>query len=446
MKNALREERESFLEDIAAINLRRIWWLTLATIVLTASILLYNLLIIRRLDLLAVETVDFLISLATIVLVGLARAGKLGRWWRRNLATLFLLFMLATMDAYFFTSLPLFGHTSSYALGAVISGVVLLLPPLLFLSLLLANHAVYCTLLLLSGRTGDAIAAGIADGTAAVLVAGMASWFLYTAHRDNFRKERIIAQRNRQLAASNAGLKQLNEEMNELMAIAAHDLRSPLQGQKNLLELAVQRVSLGGEHVARILDAAVDGCKGMLHLVARLLEAHAAEHGLENLALRRMDLEESFAAAAERVRAAAKAKNLRVDLELPGEPATASSEPAALAQVLDNLLVNAIKFSPPGTTIQLALLRAGSLCHGEVRDEGPGIPAEEQAGLFRKFHRGSARPTGNEPSTGLGLFIVRKIMLAMGGDVVYLPREPRGSIFRLSFPDAAFPEKIPARP
>lgn len=431
MKKALREEREHFLTDLATINLRRMWWLTLATTVITTAILLYNLLLIRRPDLLALETLDFAISVTFIVLIGLARARRLGEWWRRNLAVLYLLMMLSMMDAYFFSALSFVGQNSSYVIGTVICGVLLLFPPPLFLSLLLANHVLYCAILLSSGRGATAIAAAITEGSVGVLVAGLASWFLYAAHRGNFRKERIIAQRNRELAASNAGLKQLNEEMNELMAIAAHDLRSPLQGQKNLLELAQSRLSLGREQLARILDAAVDGCTGMLSLVARLLEAHSAEHG--NLPLQTVDLKERFASAGKRAQTAAAAKGSRILFEAPVEAVEARCSAEALDQVLDNLLGNAIKFSPPGSTVHLALVRKNGICYGEIGDEGPGVPESERAALFRKFHRGSARPTADEPSTGLGLFIAQKLMQRMNGSVVYVPREPVGSIFRLNF-------------
>jgi signal transduction histidine kinase len=97
--------------------------------------------------------------------------------------------------------------------------------------------------------------------------------------------------------------------------------------------------------------------------------------------------------------------------------------------VLDNLLGNAVKFSPQKTTVELALVARGAAWRLEVRDEGPGVPEAERPGLFKKFHRGSAHPTGGESSTGLGLHIVKTLTEAMGGRVQFAPREPHGSVF-----------------
>jgi len=106
----------------------------------------------------------------------------------------------------------------------------------------------------------------------------------------------------------------------------------------------------------------------------------------------------------------------------------------ALGQVLDNLLFNAVKFSPGGATITVGLLHEDGFWRCEVGDDGPGISVEEQASLFQKFHRGSARAAqDDEEGSGLGLFIAATLMKAMGGGIEYRQRQGRGAAFVLTF-------------
>jgi signal transduction histidine kinase len=185
-------------------------------------------------------------------------------------------------------------------------------------------------------------------------------------------------------------------------------------------------------------------CDATVTLVTRLVEAHAAEECNTTLQLEPLDLRALCAAASDRLRATASAKNQRIELTVPPTPAVARLDPGAFGQVLDNLLGNALKYSPDGATVECELLRRDERWRIDVRDEGPGVPIEERSRLFRKFHRGSARPTGQETSTGLGLFIARQLTEAMGGRVTHAPRpapaspatETGGSVFRVEIPAA----------
>ena len=105
-----------------------------------------------------------------------------------------------------------------------------------------------------------------------------------------------------------------------------------------------------------------------------------------------------------------------------------------LGQAIDNLITNAIKFSPIGTNIYLTLKQDGELVKFSVTDEGPGIPRDEQHLLFSEFHRLSIRPTAGETSTGLGLAIAKKIIEAHNGMVEFETQEGVGSTFSLILP------------
>ena len=110
---------------------------------------------------------------------------------------------------------------------------------------------------------------------------------------------------------------------------------------------------------------------------------------------------------------------------------------AALDQVLDNLVSNAIKFSPPGRKVYLKVRQLSEWAECEVRDEGPGFTDEDKAKMFRRYHRLSARPTAGEPSTGLGLSIVHKLVVGMGGKLICESKAGEGAAFVIRLPGQA---------
>jgi len=102
--------------------------------------------------------------------------------------------------------------------------------------------------------------------------------------------------------------------------------------------------------------------------------------------------------------------------------------------VFDNLLSNALKFSPPGKAIYVSVRPAGGKIECKVRDEGPGFSDADKARMFRRYGRLSARPTGGEPSTGLGLSIVRKLVQLMNGDLSCDSVQGQGAAFVVRLP------------
>ncbi|MDY6992009.1 MAG: sensor histidine kinase, partial [Pseudomonadota bacterium] len=126
-----------------------------------------------------------------------------------------------------------------------------------------------------------------------------------------------------------------------------------------------------------------------------------------------------------------KAKNLDLQLIYTDKHYLAYADTHALQQVLDNLISNAIKYSPPNKTITLRLQQDHQAVRCHVHDQGPGISEAEQPKLFGKFTRLTTRPTAGEHSTGLGLFIVKKLVEAMQGQVWYQNQAHQGSIFTI---------------
>ena len=121
---------------------------------------------------------------------------------------------------------------------------------------------------------------------------------------------------------------------------------------------------------------------------------------------------------------------------LPQSRANASEESGgpSLLSIAENLLENACKYSPLGSTVKLELLADPGRIELQVHDEGGGVPEAERTLIFRKFHRGGHEETRGTKGTGLGLYIVHRLATMLGGNIEHRHRVPRGSIFVATFP------------
>ena len=116
------------------------------------------------------------------------------------------------------------------------------------------------------------------------------------------------------------------------------------------------------------------------------------------------------------------------------------ADAAQLVQIMDNLVSNAVKYSPSGKNIHVRVREVDGCVRAEVRDEGPGISAEDQKRLFGKFARLTARPTAGEHSTGLGLAIVKRLVESMNGKVWCESELGQGAAFIVELSLAAVEE------
>jgi len=230
-------------------------------------------------------------------------------------------------------------------------------------------------------------------------------------------------------------LRQMNDEKNEFMGIAAHDLRNPLSEIKGFAELVMEEAQALKhreleENGRRICDTAVR----MAEMVQNLLDANRIERGELNFNLAPTDLASLLSLLTETHRARAAAKRQTIHWETESAPVTALVDPNVMVQVMENLLSNAVKYSPPGKNIHVRLKKLPGTVRFEVQDEGPGLSAEDQKRLFGKFARLSAKPTGGENATGLGLSIVKRMVEAMNGRVWCESEPGKGAMFVVEFP------------
>jgi two-component system, sensor histidine kinase and response regulator len=243
-------------------------------------------------------------------------------------------------------------------------------------------------------------------------------------------------------------LREMNDEKNEFMGIAAHDLRNPLGSITGFSEIILEELralqpSNGPDFTKSVCEATQcterirDASRRMAEMVQNLLDANRIERGEMKLDLASTELVALVSSVVETQRPRAAAKQQKIALETDAAPVPALVDSDVMVQVLENLVSNAIKYSPPGRSIFMRLKRDTGTVRIEVQDEGPGLSAEDQKKLFGKFARLSAKPTGGEHATGLGLSIVKRMVEAMNGKVWCESEPGRGATFIVTVPEAA---------
>jgi signal transduction histidine kinase len=234
-----------------------------------------------------------------------------------------------------------------------------------------------------------------------------------------------------------------NKGYERFLRTALHDLRSPLSTIQGFLELAQTEPWYGelDENAREVFAVLLRNARYMAELVADLGTLHGqAGFGRARLALATVEVADFLASVVRPIEMAATRKGIRIDVErAKGGPARWVFDPTAIRQVLDNLLGNAVKFSHPGSLITLAVGCTPARLIVSVMDQGPGIPPHEVPQLFREFGRTSVLPTAGEASTGLGLFIAKRIVDAHGGEIGVTSEVGKGSTFSFWLPSPTSP-------
>lgn len=258
--------------------------------------------------------------------------------------------------------------------------------------------------------------------------------------KDAESRTRLLRDLVLRYSAAEIRLKELNELKDRFLGIAAHDLRGPLASIRGFSEVLLDGDAgpLTGEQreFAGIIH---EVSEGMLALVNDLLDISVIESGKLDLRPREASLADVVRERVRLLEVVARKKNSTIETQTGDFNRTLPFDPDRIGQVVDNLVGNAIKFSPAGSRIQVIVEDGGGCATVTVRDNGPGIKPEEQARLFDAFQKLSARPTGGEQSTGLGLSIVKKIVEAHQGTVGVESEPGGGARFFFTLPCPEIP-------
>lgn len=280
------------------------------------------------------------------------------------------------------------------------------------------------------------VRAAAASESAALITAGANSVLHHPVEGEllhaHIRQQMSIKQHIDEQQTKIEHMKEIFEKKDRLMHMAAHDLKNPL----NTIRIAQHflRVVLTGEsaEVGETLTTIEMTVNTMSELISDILDSATLESGKTQLRLQHIVMEDIIWDVVYRYSATANNKNITL---LMGETEGAvMADLHRLTQVLNNLVSNAIKYSPSDHFVTIASVIDGERVRLTVADEGPGVPEGERVTIFEPFGTSKARPTGGESSTGLGLWIVRELVALHHGQVGVECPESGGSIFWVELP------------
>ena len=242
---------------------------------------------------------------------------------------------------------------------------------------------------------------------------------------------RLAATMNRMLAR----LEQSFDSLHRFTADASHELKTPLMVLRAGVERAMNDPGASTEGL-QALEEVLEEIHRMSEMVDNLLTLARADEGGAALAVTPIDLRELVSEASETAGILGEEPGITVRTELPASPVVVPVDGSRIRQLLLNLVTNAIKYTPSGGKVSLALVDQEETAAIIVGDDGIGIPAAHLPYIFDRFYRvDTARTrTGARPGAGLGLAITKWIAEAHGGSIAVQSRPGRGTVFTVSLP------------
>ena len=255
----------------------------------------------------------------------------------------------------------------------------------------------------------------------------------YTGELEGRVKERTreITEQKAVLEEQKAKLEELNEEKNHLIGIVAHDLRNPLTSARSMINFLKENPERNHEDLPETINIISGSLERMNSMIDKILDIRAIEAQRLNVVPESIDASALVREIIGYFRVKAESKSIQVKTELSG--VTINTDRNYLTQIVENLVSNALKFSPDGKSVEIRTYNENGKACIAVTDQGPGFTADDKKRMYLKYQRLSARPTQGESSTGLGLSIVKKFMDALKGEIVFDSEEGKGTTFCLKF-------------
>ena len=226
------------------------------------------------------------------------------------------------------------------------------------------------------------------------------------------------------------------DERQAMLDLVAHDIATPIATAKGSVHLLKESFdSLTREQIQKLLAAVDRSISGIERIAKNLsvdarLGAGSFTEGFVEISVAQLlsELEADLSSLAQQ-------RDLALRFEIrPGTPPAFTGALLLARQALENLITNAIKFSPPNGTVSVTALQEGAAVRFEVTDQGPGVPEAEQGVLFERFRRSTDQPASKPPGLGLGLSIVSRVAKVHGGAVGIANGANGGSTFWIAFP------------
>lgn len=263
----------------------------------------------------------------------------------------------------------------------------------------------------------------IAAGVIALLI-GISLYQKRQANRKLEKQNQLISRQNEKLA-------ELNYEKNSLISIVSHDLGSPFSAIKmwsQLMEADLDKLTPEQQKALQRIQSATQKGETLIRTILDVEKAETSKHVLQlenfNLSLFVENLVDDF-------RPSASGKNIDLHYETPASQVYLVSDKLLVARICENLVSNALKYTPPGKNVWISVSDEQDAVNIKVKDEGVGIEPSEMPHLFSRYSNISSTPTSGEASTGLGLSIVKRIVQELNGSVFCESEPGKGSLFTI---------------
>jgi signal transduction histidine kinase len=270
-------------------------------------------------------------------------------------------------------------------------------------------------------------------------------YFQFSTRNITFIKEEMILviidditdyhEQRKALDEKNKNLEIINKQKNELVGIAAHDLRNPLSVINSFSEIMLETIEdQSTENMKEMLQILHKTSHFTLQLLNDLLDFSKIESGTLELKKVKLNYVDFLKANILQNEFFAVQKNMKIILEPSVSDIPLSFDERRIDQVMNNLLSNAIKYSFPGNDIKVKVFLENTSVATSIEDSGQGIPEKDLPYIFHPFRQVSVKPTNNEKSTGLGLAIVKKIIDFHEGKIIVDSKPGQGSKFTFYLP------------
>jgi len=252
-------------------------------------------------------------------------------------------------------------------------------------------------------------------------------FFLLISNKVKSQVNRVLMEQQSIIEERNAQLRKLNDEKNDLIKVLAHDLRTPLSNIQGCAMLMKENNGLDGDS-RKMVEFINQSSTKIKDMIAKILDVDAIESGDRNIHLEMMPVQSVVNQVVQEQRTNAKKKQIKIGISEKRKEKVIADR-FYLAQVIENLVSNAIKFSEKGSEILLSVKKHKNYVRIIVKDNGPGLSEEDKSKVFMKFQKLSTKPTDGEETTGLGLSIVKKYTEMMGGKVSFTSQQGEGTEF-----------------
>ncbi len=249
----------------------------------------------------------------------------------------------------------------------------------------------------------------------------------------------------RQQQKLNEKLKAMDETKDEFISMASHQLRTPLTSVKGYLSMVLEGdAGKLNDMQRKLLEQSFTSSQRMVFLIADLLNLSRLRTGKFLVEPIPTNLSDIIQGEVEQLKETAAGRNLKLEYNKPETFPTLMLDETKIRQVIMNFVDNAIYYTPSGGKIVIGLVETPQSVEFTVKDSGIGVPKSEQQHLFTKFYRAGNAQKARPDGTGLGLFMAKKVIVALGGALIFTSKEGQGSTFGFSFSKAKI--QVPDKP